>query len=92
MIPYVQAHTIRAMARPLANARSICHCPTPDAVYRDCTGSPVPRRPFALGRTDAGYIPERKWCRLIVDCLNNASRRMSEYGDPAGLWELRELM
>ena len=29
---------------------------------------------------------------MIVDCLDNASRRMSEYGDPAGLWELRELI
>lgn len=47
---------------------------------------------FALGRTDAGSFPEKVWRRLILDCLGEAPRRMSEYGDPAGLWELRELI
>ncbi len=47
---------------------------------------------FALGRTDAGSFPAKIWRRLIADCLDDAPRRMSEYADPAGLWELRQLI
>jgi GntR family transcriptional regulator/MocR family aminotransferase len=47
---------------------------------------------FALGRTDAGSFPEKIWRRLIVDCLGGAAERMSEYNDPAGLPELRQLI
>lgn len=47
---------------------------------------------FALGRTDPRSFPERTWRRLILDCLGGAATRMSEYIDPAGLPELRQLI
>jgi GntR family transcriptional regulator/MocR family aminotransferase len=47
---------------------------------------------FALGRTDARSFPEKIWRRLILDCLGGASERMSQYNDPAGLRELRQLI
>jgi GntR family transcriptional regulator / MocR family aminotransferase len=47
---------------------------------------------FALNRTDAGSFPAKLWRRLIVDCLDDAARHMSEYGDPAGVGELRQLI
>lgn len=47
---------------------------------------------FALGRTDPGSFPEKTWRRLILDCLGGAPARMSEYIDPAGLPELRQLI
>lgn len=47
---------------------------------------------FALGRTDPGSFPEKIWRRLILKCLSAASQRMSEYSDPAGLRELRQLI
>ena len=47
---------------------------------------------FALGRTDPGSFPEKTWRRLILDCLGGAAERMSEYNDPAGLPELRQLI
>lgn len=47
---------------------------------------------FALGRTDPGFFPAKTWRRLILDCLGGAPARMSEYGDPVGLPELRQLI
>ena len=47
---------------------------------------------FALGRTDPKAFPEKIWRRLILDCLGGAPARMSEYIDPAGLSELRQLI
>lgn len=47
---------------------------------------------FALGRTDPKSFPEKIWRRLILDCLGGAPARMSEYIDPAGLPELRQLI
>ena len=47
---------------------------------------------FALGRTDPRSFPEKIWRRLILDCLGGASERISEYSDPAGLPELRQLI
>jgi GntR family transcriptional regulator/MocR family aminotransferase len=47
---------------------------------------------FALGRTDLKSFPEKIWRRLILDCLGGAPARMSEYIDPAGLPELRQLI
>ena len=47
---------------------------------------------FALGRTDARSFPDKIWRRLILDCLGGASERISEYSDPAGLPELRQLI
>ncbi len=47
---------------------------------------------FALGRTDPKSFPDKIWRRLILDCLGGARARMSEYIDPAGLAELRQLI
>jgi len=47
---------------------------------------------FALGRTDPKSFPDKIWRRLILDCLGGAPVRMSEYIDPAGLPELRQLI
>ncbi len=50
------------------------------------------RYDFALGRTDPKSYPDRIWRRLTLDCLGGAAVRMSEYMDPAGLPELRQLI
>ena len=47
---------------------------------------------FALGRTDPRSFPERVWRRLTLDCLGGAAIGMSEYMDPTGLPELRQLI
>jgi GntR family transcriptional regulator / MocR family aminotransferase len=47
---------------------------------------------FALCRTDPKSFPERIWRRLTLDCLAGAAIRMSEYSDPVGLPELRQLI
>ena len=47
---------------------------------------------FALGRIDPKSFPEKTWRRLTLDCLGGAPARMSEYIDPAGLPELRQLI
>jgi len=47
---------------------------------------------FALGRTDPKSFPEKIWRRLTLDCLGGAAAWMSEYLDPAGLPELRQLI
>ena len=47
---------------------------------------------FALGRTDPRAFPEKSWRRLTLDCLRRAPAHMSEYIDPAGLPELRQLI
>jgi GntR family transcriptional regulator/MocR family aminotransferase len=47
---------------------------------------------FALGRTDPRSFPGRTWRRLILNCLGGAAARMSEYMDPTGLPELRQLI
>lgn len=50
------------------------------------------RYDFSLGQTDPHSFPEKIWRRLVVDCLGGAALRMSEYMDPAGLPELRQLI
>jgi GntR family transcriptional regulator/MocR family aminotransferase len=55
-------------------------------------GDPALLYDFALGRTDPQSFPEKLWRRLILDCLGGAPARMSEYNDPAGLLELRQLI
>jgi GntR family transcriptional regulator/MocR family aminotransferase len=55
-------------------------------------GDPALLYDFALGRTDPQSFPEKIWRRLILDCLGGAPARMSEYNDPAGLLELRQLI
>ncbi|WP_040570712.1 MocR-like pyridoxine biosynthesis transcription factor PdxR [Methyloversatilis thermotolerans] len=47
---------------------------------------------FVFGRTDPHSFPERLWRKRIVECLGGAAKRMSEYGHPAGLPELRQLI
>jgi GntR family transcriptional regulator / MocR family aminotransferase len=47
---------------------------------------------FALSRTDPKSFPERIWRRLTLDCLGGSAIRMSEYMDPAGLPDLRQLI
>ncbi len=47
---------------------------------------------FAIGKTDANSFPDKTWRRLAVECLGGAATRMSEYNDPSGLPELRQLI
>jgi GntR family transcriptional regulator/MocR family aminotransferase len=44
---------------------------------------------FRIGRPAASSFPERLWTRMIVEKMAGSSRRMTEYGNPAGLEELR---
>lgn len=47
---------------------------------------------FALGRTDIKSFPEKIWRRLLIDRLGGAATNMSQYHDPAGLIDLRQLI
>jgi GntR family transcriptional regulator / MocR family aminotransferase len=47
---------------------------------------------FALGRTDIQSFPEKTWRRLLIDRLGGAAINMSNYHDPAGLPDLRQLI
>lgn len=47
---------------------------------------------FALGKTDTQSFPEKVWQRLLIDRLGGAARNMSQYHDPAGLKDLRQLI
>ena len=47
---------------------------------------------FQLGRLDPHSFPFKAWRRLITDALARAGARLTEYGDPAGLLALREVI
>ena len=47
---------------------------------------------FVFGRSAPSVFPEKAWRRILTDCLGGAAVRMSEYGDPAGSPELRQLI
>lgn len=47
---------------------------------------------FAFGRSAARLFPARTWRRIINDCLGGAAERITEYGDPGGLQDLRQLI
>ena len=56
---------------------------------------PAPRQieiDFVFGRTAPRSFPEKTWRRIVTDCLGGAGERMTEYGDPAGLPGLRQLI
>jgi anaerobic selenocysteine-containing dehydrogenase/DNA-binding transcriptional MocR family regulator len=58
------------------------HRPTPTGIDVD----------FVFGRSAARSFPEKAWRKIVTDCLGGAAWRMSEYNDPAGLPELRQLI
>jgi GntR family transcriptional regulator/MocR family aminotransferase len=47
---------------------------------------------FAFGRAAVRLFPGTTWRRIINDCLGGAAERITEYGDPAGTQELRQLI
>jgi GntR family transcriptional regulator / MocR family aminotransferase len=47
---------------------------------------------FRFGRSDAHSFPDKTWRRLLLECLGGASERITQYNDPAGVPELRELI
>jgi len=47
---------------------------------------------FRFGRSDAHSFPDKIWRRLLLECLGGASERISQYNDPAGVPELRQLI
>jgi GntR family transcriptional regulator/MocR family aminotransferase len=47
---------------------------------------------FAFGRSAVRLFPGTTWRRIINDCLGGAAERITEYGDPAGTQELRQLI
>lgn len=47
---------------------------------------------FVIGRSDPRCFPQKVWRKITLDCLSSAPKRMSEYGDPSGLRELRQLI
>lgn len=53
---------------------------------------PALRYDFCLGHTDPLSFPGKTWRRLLLDRLGGGAQRMSEYSDPAGLPELRQLI
>ena len=53
---------------------------------------PSIRIDFRFGRSDPHSFPEKIWRRLLLECLGGAAERLSQYNDPSGLPELRELI
>lgn len=47
---------------------------------------------FRFGLPDAQSFPQKTWRRLLVECLGAASKRITQYNDPAGLLDLRQLI
>jgi GntR family transcriptional regulator / MocR family aminotransferase len=47
---------------------------------------------FRFGRSDAHSFPEKTWRRLLLECLGGAAERITQYNDPAGIPELRQLI
>lgn len=47
---------------------------------------------FRFGRSDPHSFPDKTWRRLLLECLGGASERISQYNDPAGVPELRQLI
>lgn len=45
---------------------------------------------FRVGRPDARSFPLQTWRRLVDEHLATAGHRMTEYGNPAGLYDLRK--
>jgi GntR family transcriptional regulator/MocR family aminotransferase len=58
------------------------HKPTPRGIEID----------FVFGRSAPRSFPEKGWRKVLNDCLGGAAERMSEYGHPAGIPELRQLI
>lgn len=50
------------------------------------------RTDFRFGRSDPHSFPAKTWRRLLLECLGGASERISQYNDPAGILELRDLI
>lgn len=44
---------------------------------------------FRMGRPAPDSFPERIWTKLLIEKMGGSSRRLTEYGNPAGLEELR---
>lgn len=44
---------------------------------------------FWVGRPDARLFPMRAWQSLLLRMLRGNARKLCDYGDPQGLWELR---
>lgn len=44
---------------------------------------------FRIGRPDPRSFPIKIWRRILLEKLTNAGRSLTEYGNPAGLLELR---
>ncbi|WP_277034183.1 PLP-dependent aminotransferase family protein [Caballeronia mineralivorans] len=47
---------------------------------------------FSPNQTDWRLFPDKVWRRLIMECLGGGAARISQYNDPAGLPELRQLI
>ena len=45
---------------------------------------------FWVGRPDPGSFPVKTWSKHIWNCLQRSGTGLTEYGDPAGLIELRQ--
>jgi GntR family transcriptional regulator/MocR family aminotransferase len=58
------------------------HRPTPSGIAFD----------FVFGRSDPRSFPEKAWRKIVIDCLGGGAERMSQYNDPAGIRELRQLI
>ena len=62
------------------------------AGYPPGVGRPDRRRPefdFWVGRSDPSTFPVTTWRRILLRKLANSAGNLTEYGDPAGLSELR---
>jgi GntR family transcriptional regulator/MocR family aminotransferase len=47
---------------------------------------------FRFGRSDVRSFPDKTWRRLLLESLGGAQERISQYNDPAGIPELRQLI
>jgi GntR family transcriptional regulator / MocR family aminotransferase len=48
------------------------------------------RYDFRVGRPDAALFPRAAWQRLVIECLGGSQQALTDYGDPAGHWPLRD--
>jgi GntR family transcriptional regulator / MocR family aminotransferase len=55
--------------------------------------NPAPERlryDFRIGRPDTALFPRAAWQRLVIECLGGSQQALTDYGDPAGHWPLRD--
>ena len=80
-------HSATALRAPRQRARIRFHAQSHVVVAPHGRALPFD---FWVGRPDARLFPLRAWRRLLTHHLDDAPHHLCDYGDPQGLYELRE--